>query len=457
MSEHFQLAVVGSGSAGKEAALCAAGHGLSTVLVEKDALGGTCFQRGCMPVRAMRACAQAFKFASRSMRFGLRLEDASAALPDWLNTRRKTSARLADDLRKQLENMNVRLRFGHAQFVEPNRLRLFDPYGQNTDLTADHVILATGSRPAFSSNQSAKVLNSDDLLRYNEVPGHLLIIGAGYIGCEFASIYRTLGSEVTLIEKAGRLLSHWDEEAGARVAHSLKANGVRILLNEEIDIPSLATRPGAEVQVPPSVSGRSVDLVLVATGRRPNVEDLCLETVGIKAPLFVDVDEHMRTSQHDVFAVGDINGISLLDSTAVWQARIAVETILGGHARFDLRSIPRCVHTDPQLASVGWAENEAIEAGLDVVVASESGRFITEEESTVVDPEPTTVKLLAKSKSRRILGCLAIGPQAGEIVNLVSSLLQLDGTLSKLDRIPFVHPSAAEMLQRCASRLVYVE
>jgi dihydrolipoamide dehydrogenase len=133
----------------------------------------------------------------------------------------------------------------------------------------------------------------------------------------------------------------------------------------------------------------------------------------------------MRTSQHDVFAVGDINGISLLDSTAVWQARIAVEATLGSHARFDLRWIPRCVRTEPQVASVGWTEHEAMEAGLDVVVASESGRFITEEESTVVDPEPTTVKLLAKSKSDRILGCLAIGPQAGEIVNLVSSSLPI--------------------------------
>jgi len=130
------------------------------------------------------------------------------------------------------------------------------------------------------------------------------------------------------------------------------------------------------------------------------------------------------------------------------------DRILGTQARFDLRWIPRCVHTDPQVASVGWAEHEATEAGLDVVIASESRRFITEKESTVVAPEPTTVKLLAKSKSKRILGCLAIGPQAGEIVNLASSLLQLDGTLSKLDQIPFIHPSARETSQRCASRFV---
>jgi len=454
MSAHFKVAVIGSGSAGKAAALFAASHGISTVLIEKDALGGTCFHRGCIPMRALCACAQASRFASRSMRFGLRLEDASAALTDWLNTRRKTSARLADDLSKQLETMNIRLRYGHAQLVEPNRLRLSDPYGQNSDLTADHVILATGSRPAFCSNKSAKLLNSDDLLRYSDMPRHLLIIGAGYIGCEFASIYRSLGSEVTLIEKSSRLLSRWDEAAGARIARGLEANGVRILLNEEVDISSLAAGPGGDVLVPTSVGNLPVNLVLVATGRQPNAEALGLETVGIKAPWFVDVNEQMRTSQHDVFAVGDINGISLLDSTAVWQARIAVEAILGSHARFDLRWIPRCVHTEPQVASVGWTEHEAIEAGLDVVVALESGRFITEEESTVVAPEPTTVKLLAISKSKRILGCLAIGPQAGEIVNLVSSSLQLDGTLSKLDRTPFVHPSAAETLQRCASRLV---
>ena len=454
MSVHFQVAVIGSGSAGKAAALFAARHGISTVLIEKDALGGTCFHRGCIPMRSLRACAQAFKFASRSARFGLRLEDASAALPDWLNTRRKTSARLEENLSKQLETMNVCLRYGHARFVEPNRLRLSDSYGQNSDLTADHVILAAGSRPAFSSNKSAKLLNSDDLLRHNEVPRHLLIIGAGYIGCEFASIYRTLGSEVTLIEKAGRLLSEWDEAAGARIAHGLEANGVRILLNDEVDISSLAAGPGGDVLVPASVGSLPVDLVLVATGRQPNAEDLGLETVDIKAPWFVDVNGHMQTSQPDVFAVGDINGISLLDSTAVWQARIAVEAILGSHGRFDLRWIPKCVHTDPQVASVGWAEHEAVEAGLDVLVASESGRFITEAESTVVDPEPTMVKLLAIAKSKRILGCLAIGPQAGEIVNLVSSSLQSEGTLSNLDRIPFVHPSAAETLQRCASQLV---
>ena len=453
MSAHFQLAVIGSGSAGKEAALCAARHGISTVLIEKDVLGGTCFHRGCIPVRALRACAQARKFASRSTRFGLRLEDASATLPDWLSTRWKASARAAEYLHKQLETAKVCLRYGHAQFIEANRLRLSDPYGQERDLTADHVILATGSRPAFSSHESGQLLNSDGLLRHNEVPRRLFIIGAGYIGCEFASIYRALGSEVTLIEKEDRLLPGWDELAGASIADGLKSNGVRIMFNEEVDPTSLTTGPNSEVLVPTSAGSLPASLVLVATGRKPNCEDLGLGNVGIEAPWFVHVDEHMRTSRHNVFAVGDLNGICLLDSTAAWQARIAVEAILGSRARFDLRWVPKCIHTEPPVASVGWTEREAIEGGSAVVVATETGRFITEEESTVVDPEPTTVKLVAKSKGDRILGCLAIGPQAGEIVNLASSCLQLDGSLSRLDRIPFVHPSAAEALQRCANRL----
>ena len=312
--------------------------------------------------------------AERSSRFGLSVDLLETGWADWSNTQRRVSTRLTEDLSRTLEGLGIEIRFGTARLLNPNEVEISDPYGAPDRVSADNVILATGSRPAFSSVKDSKILNSDQMLKNVQVPGYLLIIGGGYIGCEFASIYRTLGARVTLIEEKENLLPSWDRVAGDEIWNSLEKQGVKVYLNAKIDLPAPETWTARPVFDLHDGAMTSPDLTLVATGRKPSVEELGLESIGISTDAFVPVNEKMPTAHPNVFAIGDVNGLALLDSVAFAQARVAVETILGKSARFDSRWVPRCVHTDPPVASVGWTEKEATAAGHEIEVLEETAR-----------------------------------------------------------------------------------
>jgi dihydrolipoamide dehydrogenase len=456
VKKHYQLAVIGSGSGGREAAFVAADRGLSVLLIEKDTLGGTCLHRGCYTVRALRACAEATKDESLSAKFGIEVSRAETGFEKWLGIQRRVGARLTQELKNQLERAGVEIRFASASFTGPHELCLTSRYGEIESVEADYAILATGSRPAFGSLDPYYV-NSDTLLARATVPSHLLIVGGGYIGCEFASIFRSLGSQVTLVETQKRLLANWEQSLGDYIAANLRSAGVDVYLDTKINWP----HPDQPVQQPvfalDDETEIAPDVVLVATGRNPNTEGLGLEHLGLRPDPFVAVDNQLRTACDPVFAVGDVNGLSLLDSAAALQARIAVATILGKKVHFSTRWIPKCIHTDPVIASIGWTEDEAGRAGVDAIAHSQTFRLVTEDERTVVTPLPTMVKILVQSESRQLLGVHVVGAQAAEIVNLASLAVRAQFTLDELLEVPLVHPSATEVFQQCAKAISKVE
>src|SRR5215469_12197136 len=454
MNNHYQLAVIGAGSGGREAALVAAQNGLRVVLIEEDTLGGTCLHRGFYCLRALRACVEDAKYRARSSNSGLDADEAGTRLPDWITTQRKVSVRLTQAWNKQLERAGVDIRFGRAVLIETGRIGLATRYGEPEFIEADYIILATGSRPEFDARGSnSRLVNSAELLMRSGLPGHLLVVGGGYIRCEFASIFRWLGSTVTLVEKRERLLPEWDEAVGDYIAGAMRSAGIELHLGFDFDI----MHQRGNLEAAPYVLGDGTrvmpDLVLVATGRKPNVENLGLELMDIVANPFIAVNEQMRTTCERVFAVEDVNGLALLDSAAVAQARVAVDAILGRNSRFSSRWIPRCIHTDPGAASIGWNEDEAGKAGLDVIAHSETVRLVTEDERTVVAPSATMLKILLQAESRQILGVHAVGHQAAEIVNFVSVAMRSKLTLEELLQVPLVHPSTAEAIQECAKGL----
>jgi pyruvate/2-oxoglutarate dehydrogenase complex dihydrolipoamide dehydrogenase (E3) component len=370
-------------------------------------------------------------------------------LADWIGTQRRVSAKLTERLSQTLESWGVRIRFGCAKLLNPNEIEISDPYGARDRASAENIIIATGSRPAFPSIKDSKILNSDQMLKNVQIPDHLLIIGGGYIGCEFAAIYRTLGVRVTLIEEKQNLLPTWDLIAGSQVWDSLLKQGVTIYLNAKVDLPAReawTARPVFDLRYGTKVSP---DLTLIATGRKPNVEELQVESIGIATDKFIPVNEKMVTAQPNVFAIGDVNGLALLDSVAFAQARVAVATILGKAARFDSRWVPRCIHTDPPVASVGWTEEEATNAGQDIEVLEETLRLVTDDDRSVVDPEPLRIRLVVKPETRTLLGCQAVGEKAAEIVNLAGMALGTGLSVSQLVDLTMVHPSASEALIRC--------
>ena len=449
MNHHYQLIVIGSGSGGKDAAILGARTGLRVLLVEKDNLGGTCFHRGCYSIRTLRACATHYQEVEKSSRLGLSVDLLETGWADWIATQRRVSKRLAEDLGRSLEGLGVQIRFGTAKLVTPNEVEISLPNGTRDRVSGQNIIIATGSRPAFSGAENSKILNSDQMLKNVAIPEHLLIIGGGYIGCEFASIYRTLGARVTLVEEKENLLPSWDAVAGEQIRHTLEAQGVIIKLNEKTDLPLPETwteRPVLELR---DGTIASPGLTLIATGRKPNVEELGLESIGIAADGFIAVNEKMQTAQPHIFAIGDVNGLALLDSVAFAQARVAIETIVGKEARFDLHWVPRCVYTDPPFASAGWTEKEAVAAGHDVEVLAETVRLVTDDDRSVVDPQPIKIRLVVQPETRTLLGCQVVGAKAAEIVNLAATAFRTGLSVTQLADLTMVHPSASEALVRC--------
>lgn len=451
MSFPYQLAVIGAGAGGKDAAILGARAGLRVLLLEKESLGGTSFHRGCHAMRALRACAMNHQTAAENRRTGATAGDPDIEWAHWLNIQRRVGARLMKESSWALENSGVQVRFGVGKLLDRNTVEISDPCGSKETVSAENIILATGSRPSFADENAPAILNSDQMLKKTAIPNHLLIIGGGYVGCEFASVYAALGSRVNLVEQQKNLLPGWDEMAGAHLREVLEAAGVNVILNQRLELPGTngpGDRPAFTLG-----SGKTIlpDLTLAATGRKPNVEGLGLEALGIRIgrDSSLPVNDKMRIGFQNVFAIGDVNGIALLDSVAFAQARTAIQTILGKPARFDLRSVPRCVHTDPPVAMTGWTEHEAQRAGYDVEVISETLRLMSADDRSVINPESTKIKLIVHAGHKpRVLGCLAIGLHAAEIVNLVATAIKTDVTATQLADVSLVHPSAAEALIR---------
>jgi pyruvate/2-oxoglutarate dehydrogenase complex dihydrolipoamide dehydrogenase (E3) component len=267
---------------------------------------------------------------------------------------------------KAIEREHVDLCFGKAKIAGPNEISIAVAQGPNRRITASNLIIATGSRPNFASQPEVGVVNSDDLLRQPVSPSHLFVVGGGYIGCEIASIYRDLGAKVTIAEAKSRLLPNWDIVAGQYFQRALESSGVAVLLNQEMVVPSAVpgNRPMYRLH-----NGTIIqpDVTLLATGRRPNSDDLGLETVGLSGGDWITVNDHMQTKLDSIYAIGDVNGIALLDSIAAAQANVAVQTIVGTPVTFEKHLYPQYLQTEPPIASIGWTEEEAEASGMPLV------------------------------------------------------------------------------------------
>jgi dihydrolipoamide dehydrogenase len=451
--QHYQLAVIGSGSGGRVATLLAARKGLRTVLIEGGKVGGTSFHSGCHAVRALQACAQQFRSNLTSGRFGNHIDLQKTTLNDWIVAQQRVSSRLTEAFRSELRELHVDLIEGYGELLGDRLIQVLESGGSKITLTADNVIVATGSRPDFHASAKHGVVNSEELLRISSLPERLAIIGAGHIGCEFASIYRTLGCVVTLIEKENRVLPTWEAEAGERVAQALERQGVIVLVNQPVSLDQIdANAKGTLIR---ELGDRAVgaDLILMATGRIANSRGIGLGILGIDDSSFLKVDKQMRLPAPGLYAVGDVNGINLLDSTAFSQASVAINSILGCETRLDQRWVPRSVHTKPAVAAVGWTQQEAEMQGIEYLAVSDTVQLVSDTEQSIVEPEPTFLKVIVDTLSWRLLGCLVVGDHASTLANSAAIAIESGLSVKRLREIPMTQPSALEALMATLRKL----
>jgi dihydrolipoamide dehydrogenase len=457
MSETLRprVLVVGGGMGGYVAAIRASQLGLDTVLVEKDRLGGTCLIRGCIPSKAVIHAADRYADVADAVggnALGIALE-AKPRLD--LGRMVKWKDGIVDRLNKGvgglLDRAKVRVVPGWAVFSDAKSCRVDTAEGA-VDITAEHVVLATGSDPAplavlpFGGN----VISSTEALSLDGLPQRLAIVGAGYIGLELGIAFKKLGAAVTVIEAADRILPRYDEALTRPVRRWLQRAGVELHLGARVGGLDNKGKLAVEISDGKKIAVEA-DKILVTVGRRPLTENWGLEEMGVDmAGPFVKVDDQCRTAMRNVWAVGDLVGEPMLAHKAAAQGAMVAEIIAGARRRFDPNSVAAICFTEPEIVTAGLSPDEATAAGFEITTAqfpfAASGRALTLE----AGGDGGFVRIVAQKDDQRVLGIQAVGHQIAELAGEFAHALAMGALLDDLAHTIHVHPTLGEAVGEAA-------
>jgi NAD(P) transhydrogenase len=444
----FDLVVIGAGPAGWSAALQGAKLGLDVAVVERGLmLGGACVQTGTLPSKALRHTVIELVNSRRATQLGVhatRLRPLS--INDLRGPRDMLIANHQQTIRSFFDRNRVQVLSGSASFVAPGRIRVANREGEEI-VEADHVVIATGSRPRRPADMpfdDRVIVDSDTLLDLDSIPKSLAVVGSGVIGCEYATVFAMLGTRVTIIDRREKMLRDLDSDILAHLRHSMFSMGIRVLMPERISgirIESQKRQPEGVVYLE---SGRTVrtERVLIAAGRVSNVEALDLGRVGIQTDQtgLIKVDACFRTEVENVYAVGDVIGFPALASTSMHQGRLAVLNALGRPCPA-ASVLPTAIYTIPEISSVGRTEDQcrAEEIPYEVGIARTN-----ETPRGQIMRDDGLLKLIFRRDTREILGVHMIGIAASELVHIGLMLVQMHGTLDDLQGAVFNYPTMSE-------------
>ncbi|MCL5887092.1 MAG: dihydrolipoyl dehydrogenase [Actinobacteria bacterium] len=460
----MRITVIGGGPAGYAAAFEATRLGAVVTLVEKDRLGGTCLNRGCIPTKTILRSARIVADTRAAAEFGLQAEVARVDVAALRARKDAVVAELAGQLHAQAKRLGVQILHGTGHLIDATATRVLLAEGGEQRIASDAVILACGSdtlRLPGIDHALEGVWTSDEAVALTEIPAEVLVIGGGVIGLEFACAYAAFGSRVVVVELTDQLLPGIDKRVGRVAKDALGRLGIEFRLGEAVEsVQRLADgRMRAALR-----SGEAIetDVVLSAVGRVPHSSQAGLAEAGVAVlRAAVEVDGFFRTSVPGVWAVGDLIGGMMLAHVAeeegVAAARNAVQALRGEEPSNTVRAecIPACVYTFPEIAVVGISRDSAQAKGLDPVVGiakfSANGKAIAEGESEGF------VQLVAERTTGRVLGCQIVGPHAVEIIHEVATCMRNDGVVGDIARAVHAHPTVSEVVRHaateCASKI----
>lgn len=455
--EKFDVTIIGSGPGGYVAAIRAGQLGLKAAMIEKDTrLGGTCTLRGCIPTKQMLMSAHIYEQMQHAADFGVQATGVQLAFADVQKRKDKIVLKNTKGIEYLMKKNKVTVFKGTGKLALPGKVEVTGPDGKKQIVESKNIIIATGSVvrpiPGFETD-GKQVVNSDHILELKEVPKSLIVMGAGAVGCEFASVYSRFGAETTIVELMPRLVPLEDEEVSKELEKSFRKRGIKSQVDtklEKLEKTDKGVRVTGKTSKGEAVS-LEAEMLLVAVGRMPFTEGLGLEGSKIKLDRgFITVDEFQQTAEKGVYAIGDVVPTPLLAHLASKEGIVAVEHIAGdkGVRPINLRLVPNCTYCDPEVASVGLTEAKAKEQGYDVKVgkfpfsASGKARILGEEEGFV--------KIVAEGKYDEILGVHIIGPHATELIAEACVAMQLESTAEELGRTMHAHPTVAEAVMEAA-------
>lgn len=450
MKQSYDLVVVGSGPGGYIAAVRAAQLGFRTAIVERDRLGGVCLNWGCIPTKALLRGAELAHGLRHASRFGIHC-DGNVDLAQLVKHSRDVAGKLSGGIAYLMKKHDVDVIEGEARLAGKCALAVSTAEGEQA-IAADHIVLATGAHARQLPNiaiDGEYIWGAREAMTPATLPRRLLIIGAGAIGVEFASLYNDLGSEVTLVEAMPRILPAEDAEAAAFVHREFERRGIAVHDGTTVEAARVA---GGQVEVSFSESGAqatttTVDRVILAVGVAGNIQDLGLEALGVKLERdFIATDDYCRTNVVGLYAIGDVAGPPWLAHKASHEAVLCVEKIAGLDSAhpLDPDNIPGCTYSHPQVASVGLTEAQAQAAGR----AFKVGRcdLAANGKALAIDEARGFVKTLFDSNTGELLGAHMVGPDVTEQIQGFALARSMEATEADLMRAVFPHPTLSEAM-----------
>lgn len=450
----YDVTVIGSGPGGYVAAIRCAQLGLKTALVEKySSLGGTCLNVGCIPSKALLDSSEHYHNASHTFKeHGIELDNLKVNLGQMIQRKREVVSQTVQGIEFLMKKNKVDVKTGMGSFVDKNTIKISSEDGKEEQITTKNTIIATGSKPGtlpFIQLDKERIITSTEALELKEIPKHLIVIGGGVIGLELGSVYSRLGAEVTVLEYLDRIIPGMDSTMGKELQKVLKKQGFTFHLSTKV---TSVERDGDEVLVKAeSKKGEEIevkgDYCLVSVGRIPYTKGLGLENIGIKTDKVgrIEVDEHLATGVDGIYAIGDVIKGAMLAHKAEEEGIFAAETIAGQKPHINYLLIPGVVYTWPEVAGVGYTEEQLKEQGR----AYKTGSFPFKASGRArasMDLDGL-VKVLADKETDEILGVHMIGPRAADMIAEAVVAMEYRASAEDIARMSHAHPTFTEALK----------
>jgi pyruvate/2-oxoglutarate dehydrogenase complex dihydrolipoamide dehydrogenase (E3) component len=451
--ERYDAIVIGAGQAGTPLSTALAQAEWKTALIEREHVGGTCVNEGCAPTKTMVASARVAYLARRASDYGIRTGPVSVDMTKVRQRKRDIVESFRSGSQRRIERTEgLDLLMGEASFTGPKSVEVRMNSGETRLLTADEIFINTGARPrkpSLPGLDSVSALDSTSIMELDEVPEHLLVVGGGYVGVEFGQMFRRFGSQVTIVQRRGQVLTREDPDVAEEIANILREDGIELLLESH----PLRVEETSDGHIRLTVRSASGDAsysgshLLLAAGRVPNTERLNLEAAGIQVDKrgFIPVNERLETSVPGIYALGDINGGPAFTHISYDDFRIIRTNLLeGGNATTTGRLVPYAVFIDPQLGKVGLSEREARAQGRNIRVAKIPMTWVAR--VLEVDETRGFLKAIVDADTDQILGAAILGIEGGEIMTVLQMAMMGQVPYTVIRDAVFAHPTLAESL-----------
>lgn len=452
----YDVVVIGAGPGGYVCAIKAAQLGKKTAIVEREYLGGVCLNVGCIPSKALLKNAEvAHTLRERGKEFGFSIEGLTLDYPAAVKRSRRVADRLVKGVGFLLKKNQIDVHLGAARFVGPHALQVIVDDGQETEVTAKDIVIATGASaltiPGLEID-GERVLTYREAILQEHLPKSVVIVGAGAIGLEFATIWRSYGVPVTIVEMLPRIAPLEDEDVSAELAKAFKKMGIELLTATKVEaVEKLKTKVKVSVSGAGGSQALDAEQVLIAIGFKPNSRDIGLDAAGVAVDErgFIEIDERMGTNVEGIWAIGDVTGKLMLAHTASAMGIVCAENIAGAETVIlNYAMMPRATFSQPQVASFGLTEAQAQERGADVKVA----RFPFQANGKALGLGDYTgwVKLVVDGRYGEILGAHMVGPEVTELLPELTLAQMMELTPAEIARNIHAHPTLSEVLMEAA-------